>query len=184
MPRKATYSLFALTACLAFLLSACGTSRAETEATIATSVAQTVEAQKPAITPTAAITSTPLILTPSTQPVAVTGTAAARPTFPPSTGSDTACMKASLMDETVPDGTILKPGQQFTKTWKIRNDSTCTWDTNYKIVFWDGEVMGGGYVYNFPQQALPGDTVTVPLVLTAPTADGSYKSSWKLQTPA
>ena len=43
--------------------------------------------------------------------------------------------------------------------------------------------MGGGYVYNFPQQALPGDTVDVPLVLTAPTADGNYRSSWKLQTP-
>lgn len=92
-------------------------------------------------------------------------------------------MKASLIEETVPDGTIMKPGQQFTKTWRIRNDSTCTWNTSYKIVFWDGDVMGGGYVYNFPQQALPGDTVDVPLVLTAPSEDGTYRSSWKLQTP-
>jgi len=92
-------------------------------------------------------------------------------------------MKASLVEETVPDGTIMKPGQQFTKTWRIQNASTCTWNTSYKIVFWDGDVMGGGYVYNFPQQALPGDIVDVPLVLTAPTADGTYRSSWKLQTP-
>jgi hypothetical protein len=93
-------------------------------------------------------------------------------------------MSASLVeDATIPDGTVVTPGQQFTKIWRIKNTSTCIWTTSYKIVFWDGEVMGGGYVYNFPQQALPGDTVDVPLVLTAPTAEGSYKSYWKLQTP-
>lgn len=186
MPRKKPYSLFAALACLTLLISACGPSQSETEATIATSVALTVQAQKPADTATPAITSTPLILTPATQATAgiVTSTPQARPTFPSNSGGDTACMKASFVDETMPDGTIVKPGQQFTKTWKIRNDSSCTWDTSYKIVFWDGELMGGGYVYNFPQQALPGDIVSVSLVLTAPLVDGSYKSSWKLQTPA
>jgi len=178
MPRKVIYSLLAL----ALLLTACGPSQAENEAAIATGVALTVEAQKPIETPTTSITATPLILT-TTTPLVVTGTAPARPTSPPNPGGEAACMKASLVDETVPDGTIIKPGVQFTKTWQIRNDSTCTWDTSYKIVFWDGDVMGGGYVYNFPQQALPGDTVSVPLVLTAPTTDGPYQSSWKLQTP-
>lgn len=182
MPYKAKYSLFAIVTCLALLSSACGTSEANTEAQIATAVAQTVEAQKPESTPTSATidaTSTPLVLPPKTQ----TATVAPRPTFPPASGGDQECMKASLVGETVPDGTILKPGEQFTKTWKIQNDSTCTWSTSYKIVFWDGDVMGGGYVYNFPQQALPGDTVDVPLVLTAPSTDGTHKSSWKLQTP-
>ncbi len=185
MPRKTLSSLFALIACLALLLTACGPSKGETEATIATSVALTVEAQKPVDTPTPMITSTPVILTPATQATAgfVTSTPQTRPTLPPVSGGDAACMKATFVDETMPDGTIVKPGQQFTKTWKIRNDSSCTWNTSYKIVFWDGELMGGGYVYNFPQQALPGDIVPISLVLTAPQADGSYKSSWKLQTP-
>jgi len=184
MPRKAIHSLLALSVCLAFLLAACGPSAAENEATIATSVAQTVAAGQPVSTSTPAapvLTSTPLILTSPTAGF-VTSTPA-RPTLPPNTGGDAACMKASLVEETIPDGTIVKPGQQFTKTWTIRNDSTCVWDTSYKIVFWDGDVMGGGYVYNFPQQALPGDSVPVQLVLTAPTTDGNYQSEWKLQTP-
>lgn len=186
MPRKMLHGLFAVPACLALLLSACGPSQAENEATIATSVALTVQAQKPSDTATPAITSTPQILNPATQTPEgpTTSTPQARPTLPPNSGADAACMKAAFIDETLPDGTIVKPGQQFTKTWKIRNDSTCTWDTSYKIVFWDGELMGGGYVYNFPQQALPGDIVPISLVLTAPLEDGSYKSSWKLQTPA
>ncbi len=183
MPRKANYGLFATLACLAILLAACGPSQADTQAAIETSVAQTVEAQKPVDTPTSALTATPVILNGTITPAVSSPTAQARPTFPPNSGGDAACMKASLIDETMPDGTIIKPGQQFTKSWRIRNDSTCTWSTAYKIVFWDGELMGGGYVYNFPQQALPGDTVEVPLVLTAPLEDGTYKSSWKLQTP-
>src|SRR5512143_3726509 len=172
MPYKGKYSLFVILTILVVLASACGTSKADTEAAIATSVAQTVEAQKPEPTPTSAATNTPLVLPPGTGSV----TPGPKPTFPPASASDQACMMASLVGENIPDGTIMKPGQQFTKTWKIQNQSTCTWTTSYKIVFWDGDVMGGGYVYNFPQQALPGDTVDVPLVLTAPSADGTYKS--------
>ena len=43
--------------------------------------------------------------------------------------------------------------------------------------------MGGGYVYNFPQPVAPGQTIDVPLVLTAPTTDGTYESQWMFQTP-
>jgi hypothetical protein len=188
MPQRKKYSLLAILACLALIAGACGPSPNDREATIATSVAQTVIAQNSLVPPTSALTATPVILparTGETPAGAPTSTASAqpRPTFPPASGGDAACAKASLVDETVPDGTIMKPGQQFTKTWKIKNDSSCTWDTSYKIVFWDGEVMGGGYVYNFPQQALPGDTVDVSLQLTAPMEDGNYQSYWKLQTP-
>lgn len=179
MPYQAKHGLLAILTCLALFSSACGPSKASTEAGIATAVALTVEAQKPEPTSTAAATNTPRVVPPGTP----TATLASKPTFPPPSGNEQACMKASLVEENVPDGTIMKPGQQFTKTWRIQNASTCTWNTSYKIVFWDGDVMGGGYVYNFPQQALPGDIVDVPLVLTAPSADGTYRSSWKLQTP-
>jgi hypothetical protein len=182
MSQHARVRLVSILVCLTILTSACGESQGNTEDAIATAVAKTVEAERRDITPTPALTETPLPAPPVT-PGAATATLPPRPTLPPAAGGDAECMKASLVSETIPDGTILKPGQQFTKTWKIQNTSTCTWNTSYKIVFWDGEVMGGGYVYNFPQQALPGDIVDVPLVLTAPSEDGDYRSSWKLQTP-
>jgi hypothetical protein len=93
------------------------------------------------------------------------------------------CASASLQDENIVDGTIFKPGEQFTKTWYVTNTSTCVWDTSYKIIFWDGDVLGGGYVYNLPQVTGPGQTIPISLVLTAPTTDGTYRSEWKLQTP-
>ena len=48
-----------------------------------------------------------------------------------------------MISETIPDGTIYAPGQKFTKTWEIKNTSNCSWNTSYKIVFWDGNTLGG-----------------------------------------
>jgi hypothetical protein len=165
---------------VSIITTACVTASSN-EGDIATSVALTVQAQStlqaaPISTPTA--TYTPLPLTGSSTP-----SPTARPTFPPIPGGEQACMSASLVDETIPDGTIMTPGQLFRKIWRIQNTSTCTWTTGYKIVFWDGDVMGGAYVYNFPQQALPGDVVEVPLDLVAPTEEGDHQGFWKLQTP-
>ena len=35
------------------------------------------------------------------------------------------------------------PGQRFTKVWKVKNTGTCTWDSNYELVFSSGATMGG-----------------------------------------
>ncbi|MBI5841186.1 MAG: hypothetical protein HZB19_13900 [Chloroflexi bacterium] len=171
---------------LALTLSACGGSTPTADPTIATAVAQTVAAQdaaqqEPASTasPEPAVRTTPLVFSPTLTPIATK----IPPTLPTGTGANSGCLKANLVSETIPDGTILAPGEQFTKTWQIQNNSTCTWDSTYKIVFWDGDVMGGAYVYNFPQPASPGQTVDVPLVLIAPAVNGTYQSSWMLQAP-
>lgn len=173
------YLLLSLTILL--IITACG-SNADNETAIQTAVAETIVAQntsQPSITNTPAAT-----LIPTQTPYQL---ATSLPTLPatigPSTGSKAECASASLQDENIVDGTIFKPGEQFTKTWYITNTSNCVWDTSYKIVFWDGNILGGGYVYNLPQVAGPGQTIPISLVLTAPTTDGPYTSEWKLQTP-
>ena len=167
-----------------FLISACR-SEGTQDAFISTAVAQTVAAQNAAsqttdtpVPPAIQVTQTPL-------QSSLTLTALATLTAPtlPFTTSKSECAKASLVSETIIDGTIFKPGVQFTKTWQITNTSSCVWDTNYKIVFWNGDILGGGYVYNLPQITAPGQTIPISLVLTSPTADGTYRSEWKLQTP-
>lgn len=166
-----------------FLATACG-GQNEQDAAIQTAVAQTVQAQNAAqiqntetpLPATAAASATPVAALPT-----VVNTPTAVPTL--SSSSYVECGKASLTSETVVDGTIFKPGEAFTKTWQITNTSNCTWDTTYKIVFFSGDVLGGGYVYNLPRVVGPGQTVPIELVLTAPTAEGKYTSEWKLQTP-
>ncbi len=181
--------LLTITTILMFITAACGADNATQESTIATAVAQTVAAQsasapagQPTETPAPALnvfpTQTPLQFIPTLTPIA-----SAAPTLSLTSGD--ACAKAEMVSETVPDGTIYAPGAQFTKTWEIKNASLCTWDTSYKIVFWDGEVLGGAYVYNLPQNVAPGATVPISLVLTAPAATevATHRSEWALQTP-
>ncbi len=183
------YLLLSLTVTASFIVTACqpqSTPAPAADASIQTAVALTVSAQntqsaQPQNTeiPTANVTQAPLQFSPTLTPLAPMGTATSRP----AAGSLSGCASASLVSDAPPDGTIYKPGQQFTKTWQIMNTSNCTWDTNYKIVFWNGDVLGGAYVYNLPQVTPPQGTVPVSLVLTAPTAESTYKSEWMLQTP-
>jgi hypothetical protein len=180
MFKSRKYFAFATLTIISLIFSACGS--ADTETAIQTAVAETVAAQNASQplftdTPSATLipTQTPFQL-PTSLPTSISPTA-------PSGSSNAGCASASLQDESIVDGTIFKPGEQFTKTWYITNTSNCVWNTNYKIVFWDGNVLGGGYVYNLPQVTGPGQTIPIPLVLTAPTADGTYRSEWKLQTP-
>lgn len=180
MFKNIKYILFISIVISSLLLSACGADNTQ-ESTIQTAVAQTVAAQS---AQQAANTETPSPL-PTALPLLSTVTPFATvpsPTAPVVT-SKSECAKASLESENLPDGTIFAPGELFTKTWQITNTSTCVWDTNYKIVFWSGDILGGAYVYNIPQVTGPGATLPVSLVLTAPAADGTYKSEWALQTP-
>lgn len=170
------------------LITACGaeSTPGSTQETnrIETAVAETVAAQNAAqnantFTPAApAFTQTPLVFSSTLTPLAPT----ASPTLPANMPKSQ-CASASLVSETIPDGMIFKPEAQFTKTWEIKNTSTCTWDTNYKIIFWNGDLLGGAYYYNLPQMVAPGQTLPISLILTAPKDEAVYSSEWMLQTP-
>ena len=151
---------------------------------IETAVAATVAAQNAAqnaatSTPAApAVTQTPLVFSSTLTPLA----SIASPTLPTHMPK-TQCANASLVSENIPDGTIFEPGEKFTKTWEIKNTSPCTWDTNYKIIFWNGDTLGGAYYYNLPQMVLPDQTLPISLLMIAPTESAIYTSEWMLQTP-
>jgi hypothetical protein len=170
-----------------FLITACGAGNTQ-DPFISTAVAQTVAAQNaeksstetPSATQSTIVTQTPLQLSPTLTPIADIASV----TLPANNNVTTSeCARASLVSETIVDGTIYKPGEQFTKIWQIKNTSNSVWDTNYRIVFWSGDLLGGAYYYNLPQVTGPGQTIPIALVLIAPATDGTYRSEWKLQTP-
>ena len=113
---------------------------------------------------------TPNLTTP-TPAVTPTGT-----TTPP------ACsMSAALLqDISIPDGTILKPGQQFTKTWRVQNSGTCDWE-NYKLVFVRGSLLGGNSPSLLPKVSA-GSTLDISLELFAPSYQGEYSGYWQVQS--
>jgi len=83
-----------------------------------------------------------------------------------------------IADVNVPPGTVMSPGAQFKKTWRLMNVGTCTWTTSYQLVFFRGEQMGALLSFNFPVSVSPGQAIDLSLDMTAPSVAGSYQGYW------
>ena len=82
-------------------------------------------------------------------------------------------------DETIPDGTVLNPGESFVKTWKLRNAGTCDWSTDTRIVFEEGDKLDGPTSIKIDRVVRPGDTYVVEVPMKAPSSDGNYTGVWR-----
>ncbi len=81
-----------------------------------------------------------------------------------------------VADLSVPDGTVIKAGEKFRKTWRIRNVGTTVWQRGYELVS-DGQMKSAATVA-LPA-ANPGEDVDVSVDLVAPTKGGPQRSTWE-----
>jgi hypothetical protein len=101
----------------------------------------------------------------------------------PAAVCDDYSFEISTLDVTIPDGTPMTPGQEFVKTWKIKNTGICTWDTSYKAIFSysspPNQNMGAQPI---PLSTLvePGQEVEVSVQFKAPTTSGRYTGYWQM----
>ena len=87
-----------------------------------------------------------------------------------------------VSDVTIPDGTIMSPGQSFVKTWRMRNTGTVSWDSNYKWVFVTGNQFSAPAAIAVPY-ASSGNTVDINVSMIAPSGPGSYIGYWQIRNP-
>ncbi len=134
-------------------------------------------AGEPSATPTEAgtPTATPAAGTPSATPAPAT----ARPTASP-IPCDIA-EAGNPIDVTIPDDTKIVAGAVFTKTWRLVNAGTCTWNSSYAVVYDSGAKLGIKDSVNLPGSVPPGGTVDISVPMIAPTTPGFYQSNWKLR---
>ncbi len=92
------------------------------------------------------------------------------------------CLVANLVSETIPDGTILETGEYFFKRWYIQNNGDCTWNQEYELLYWSGDLMGGYVEYPFPDIVQPGESIELPIQLLAPSTPGTYTGYWKMRS--
>jgi len=88
-------------------------------------------------------------------------------------------------DITIPDGTIMKPGEDFIKTWQVRNTGTCTWDEGYLLDFIGGDQAIDPVDFQFKQAGDfvgAGESVHLSVPLTAPLTPGKYQGTWRMQS--
>jgi len=182
MTKKLSMSLI-LT--IGLIVSACNfpllSQREEEPNALATAVAQTIQAMAEQPLPTQQ--------PPVVQPTVPAGLPTVTPPLPtaaftvqaPPTATPQPCNKALFISETIKDDTEFSAGETFTKSWTFKNVGTCTWNTNYKLVFASGEKMGGPASVKFSKTVAPNDQITIQVPLVAPAAAGTYSGTWKLQ---
>ncbi len=89
-----------------------------------------------------------------------------------------------ITDVTISDGTIMTPGQAFTKTWRLQNTGTCSWTPSYVIVFNNGNVMGGPSTQALAGNVNPGGTIDISANFIAPATNGDYTANYKIRNAA
>jgi hypothetical protein len=106
------------------------------------------------------------------------------PTIPPTPARSCSDAAGFIKDVTIPDGKRIDPGDDFGKTWRLRNEGTCTWTRDYDLVFISGQIMGGDYVIPLTAAVAPDQTVDLSLSLTAPKSYGVFTGYWMLRNDA
>ena len=96
------------------------------------------------------------------------------------------CDAASFVEDvTIPDYTEIKAGASFLKTWRIKNEGSCVWNSNYKIVFDHGDQMSApAEAALISNEVYPGQTADVSVMLTAPQETGYYETHFLLKNPS
>ena len=135
--------------------------------TVIANITQTAAAQ-PSETPVPTQTSVPETPTPT-----------ATPTI---SGSPTVALCDNSIfpnDASVPDGSQMTAGQDFVKTWKVKNTGACSWSTGYQLIHAYGEKLGG-LATALTTEVLPNTEVEISINLKAPEKSGTYGSYWRL----
>jgi len=97
------------------------------------------------------------------------------------TAEETACLQASFVrDVTVPDGTQFDNGEEFVKTWELRNSGTCDWPEETVLAFVSGSQMGGPDSVPVGE-VTSGESVEISIDLVAPEDAGGYSGVWALK---
>jgi hypothetical protein len=186
--KKSIITLFII----AFALVACNLNATQVPSTqsapedIFTQAAQTVAAELTRVallaTPTIPVTAVPT----STFTPVPTNTAVYTPTNTP-IPCNLATWDPANIDVTIPDNTKMAPNQVFSKTWRILNVGTCSWNSSYLLIFDHGDGMGvtAGYTQQLTSGVVnPGQWVDLTVNnLKAPAANGTYTGFWRLRDP-
>lgn len=87
-----------------------------------------------------------------------------------------------VKDITVPDNTEIAAGSTFVKTWRLKNNGSCTWTSGYALVFYNGDAMSGPASAPITSGTVPpGSTIDISVSLIAPATTGTYKGNWRLR---
>jgi Ig-like domain from next to BRCA1 gene len=89
-----------------------------------------------------------------------------------------------VADVNVQDDTSMSPGQDFVKTWKVKNSGSCPWGAGYKLVYAGYADDMSGQFQPLSGVVQPGQEVEVSVQFKAPDAADQYLSAWQMSNPS
>jgi len=103
---------------------------------------------------------------------------------PSATATSSPCNQiAFIKDFTITDGTKMVPGENFIKTWRLKNIGTCIWTSGYSLVFDSGDSMGAPLTTQLTTGTVAqDDEYDVSIELIAPDSSGTYRGNFKLRS--
>lgn len=91
---------------------------------------------------------------------------------------------AFLADVTIPDNAEIQTNTNFTKTWRLQNNGSCTWTSGYHVIFDSGDRMNAPDAVAVTGGTIPyGGSVEVSVPVKAPGSAGTYKGNFRLRSP-
>jgi hypothetical protein len=85
-----------------------------------------------------------------------------------------------LQDLNLPDDTVLPPGAEFTKRWRLRNNGICDWSTEFSVVFVGGDQMSAADSIPLEEEVAVSQTVEVAVDMIAPEEPGTYRANFQI----
>ncbi len=107
------------------------------------------------------------------------------PTLPPATQAPPCSrIQAGIpFDVTIPDNTLVSPGEVFYKTWRLINSGSCAWTKDYTLALFSGEPLSKVPQFELDEVVNPGQSIDITIEMTAPEKPGTYQSNWVLLDP-
>jgi hypothetical protein len=84
-----------------------------------------------------------------------------------------------ISDVTIPDDTVVAPGETVQKTWQLENCGDTTWNS-YRAVRIDGTFGPESFDVS---SVSPGERADIGVEITVPTEPGTHKATYKLEGP-
>lgn len=175
------HKLFILILTLGFLLLSCGSNNSEqadllldTDAIRTEAVATYASSLTKTLVPVPTTSPTPKIIDPSLTPPEITVTLETPATANP-------CYNLLYIEDvTIPDGTQMKAGEAFTKTWLVQNVGGCAWRAGFTFNHYGGDGMRGSTVTL--TDAIPtGAKREISVQLVVPSGQtGIIESAWRM----
>lgn len=87
-----------------------------------------------------------------------------------------------ISDVSYPDDSQVFVGDGFVKTWQMKNLGTCTWTSEYRLVFDQGDRMGAPSQVKLTNVDVPPNTLAnISVSLKAPDKPGAYQGFFKMK---